>query len=99
MRPLSALLALAPDHDHTVKDGQAVATRALNINGTGSDYQAIGDIQNVVVDAGKSQVSKDRVGENLNNRAHTPHHRLRSWKYRYEAVPALLPGRADRTTR
>jgi branched-chain amino acid transport system substrate-binding protein len=47
----------------------AVGYRTLNLNGTGADYPAIRDIQKLVVDAGKSQVSsKDRVGENLYNR-------------------------------
>src|SRR5436190_90676 len=41
---------------------------ALNINGLGADYPAIRDIQKHVVDAGKSQVDKAKVGENFYNR-------------------------------
>ncbi|MET0481575.1 MAG: ABC transporter substrate-binding protein [Aestuariivirgaceae bacterium] len=47
----------------------AIGYRTLNLNGTGADYPVIKDIQRLVVDTGKSQVtSKDRVGENLYNR-------------------------------
>jgi branched-chain amino acid transport system substrate-binding protein len=43
---------------------------SLDINGVGADYPAIQDIIKYVVDKGKSQVaSKDKVGENLYNRA------------------------------
>jgi branched-chain amino acid transport system substrate-binding protein len=40
----------------------------LNFNGVGSQYPAIQDIIKHVVDKGKSQVVKDKVGENLYNR-------------------------------
>jgi branched-chain amino acid transport system substrate-binding protein len=47
----------------------AIGYRTVNLNGTGADYPAIKDIQRLVVDSGKSQVtSKERVGENLYNR-------------------------------
>ncbi len=40
----------------------------LNLNGVGADYPAIKDIQKYLVDKGKSQTPKDKVGENLYNR-------------------------------
>ena len=40
----------------------------LNINGVGAQYPAIQDIVKHVVDKGKSQTPKDKVGENLYNR-------------------------------
>ena len=41
---------------------------ALNINGLGANYPAIQDIVKHVVDKGKSQVDKSKVGENFYNR-------------------------------
>ncbi len=41
---------------------------ALNFNGLGSNYSAHNDIKKFVVDKGKSQVEKDKFGENLYNR-------------------------------
>jgi branched-chain amino acid transport system substrate-binding protein len=40
----------------------------LNFNGVGTQYPAIQDIVKHVVDKGKSQASKEKVGENLYNR-------------------------------
>lgn len=40
----------------------------LNFNGLGAQYPAIQDIVKNVVDKGKSQVAKEKVGENLYNR-------------------------------
>jgi branched-chain amino acid transport system substrate-binding protein len=40
----------------------------LNLNGVGTSYPAIQDIIKHVVDKGKSQTAKDKVGENLYNR-------------------------------
>jgi branched-chain amino acid transport system substrate-binding protein len=47
---------------------QAKGYLTLNINGVGTDFPAIQDIIKHVVDKGKSQVQKDRVGEVLYNR-------------------------------
>jgi branched-chain amino acid transport system substrate-binding protein len=41
---------------------------ALNLNGNGTNYPAIQDIIKNVVDKGKSQTPKDKVGETLYNR-------------------------------
>jgi branched-chain amino acid transport system substrate-binding protein len=41
---------------------------SLNINSVGADYPAIKDIVKYLVDAGKSQTPKDKVGENFYNR-------------------------------
>ena len=41
---------------------------SLNLNGVGANYPAIQDIVKHVVDKGKSQTPKDKVGENLYNR-------------------------------
>jgi len=41
---------------------------ALNLHQIGSDFPAIKDIQKYVVDKGKSQVAKDKVGETFYNR-------------------------------
>jgi branched-chain amino acid transport system substrate-binding protein len=41
---------------------------SLNFNGLGADYPAIKDIVKHVVDKGKSQVDKSKVGENFYNR-------------------------------
>jgi branched-chain amino acid transport system substrate-binding protein len=40
----------------------------LNLHGVGSNYPAVQDIIKYVVDKGKSQTAKDKVGENLYNR-------------------------------
>lgn len=40
----------------------------LNLNGVGAQYPAVQDIVKHVVDKGKSQTAKDKVGENLYNR-------------------------------
>jgi branched-chain amino acid transport system substrate-binding protein len=40
----------------------------LNFNGVGATYPAVRDIVRLVVDKGKSQAAKDKVGENLYNR-------------------------------
>jgi branched-chain amino acid transport system substrate-binding protein len=41
---------------------------SLNLNSVGADYPAIQDIVKHVVDTGKSQTAKDKVGENFYNR-------------------------------
>jgi branched-chain amino acid transport system substrate-binding protein len=41
---------------------------SLNFNGIGEDYPALQDIRKYVVDKGKSQTEKGRVGENYYNR-------------------------------
>jgi branched-chain amino acid transport system substrate-binding protein len=41
---------------------------SLNFNSVGANYPAIQDIQKYVVDKGKSQTQKDKVGENFYNR-------------------------------
>jgi branched-chain amino acid transport system substrate-binding protein len=41
---------------------------SLNFNSVGADYPAIKDIEKYVVDKGKSQTAKDKVGENFYNR-------------------------------
>jgi branched-chain amino acid transport system substrate-binding protein len=49
---------------------EAKGYSSLDINGVGQNYPAIQDILKYVVDKGRSQVtSKDKVGENLYNRA------------------------------
>jgi branched-chain amino acid transport system substrate-binding protein len=49
---------------------EAKGYSSLSINGVGQNYPAIEDILKYVVDKGKSQIaSKDKVGENLYNRA------------------------------
>jgi branched-chain amino acid transport system substrate-binding protein len=40
----------------------------LNFNGVGASYPAVRDIVRLVVDKGKSQAARDKVGENLYNR-------------------------------
>jgi branched-chain amino acid transport system substrate-binding protein len=47
---------------------EAKGYTTLNFNGVGTQYPAIQDIVKHVVDKGKSQVAKDKVGENLYNR-------------------------------
>jgi branched-chain amino acid transport system substrate-binding protein len=42
---------------------------SLNFSGIGTNYPAIQDIKKFVVDKGKSQVDKDKFGENYYNRA------------------------------
>src|SRR6188508_3143994 len=41
---------------------------SLNFNGLGSNFPALNDIKKHVVDKGKSQVEKDKFGENFYNR-------------------------------
>jgi branched-chain amino acid transport system substrate-binding protein len=41
---------------------------SLNFNSVGTNYPAIQDIQKYLVDKGKSQTAKDKVGENFYNR-------------------------------
>ncbi len=41
---------------------------SLNFNSVGPNFQAIQDIQKFVIDKGKSQTQKDKVGENFYNR-------------------------------
>jgi branched-chain amino acid transport system substrate-binding protein len=47
---------------------EAKGYTTLNFNGVGANYPAIQDIIKYVVDKGKSQVDKSKVGENLYNR-------------------------------
>jgi branched-chain amino acid transport system substrate-binding protein len=48
--------------------GEAKGYLSLNLNSVGANYPAIQDIVKYVVEKGKSQVDKDRVGENFYNR-------------------------------
>ena len=58
------------DEDARPSGTDAKGYSSLDINGVGANYPAIQDIVKYVVDKGKSQVtSKDKVGENLYNRA------------------------------
>src|SRR5271167_3934586 len=58
------------DDDARPAGAEAKGYSSLDINGVGTNFPAIQDILKYVVDKGKSQVtSKDRVGENLYNRA------------------------------
>jgi branched-chain amino acid transport system substrate-binding protein len=58
------------DEDARPSGADAKGYSSLDINGVGANYPAIQDIVKYVVDKGKSQVtSKDKVGENLYNRA------------------------------
>jgi branched-chain amino acid transport system substrate-binding protein len=58
------------DDDARPAGAEAKGYSSLDINGVGTNYPAIQDIIKYVVDKGKSQVtSKDKVGENLYNRA------------------------------
>jgi branched-chain amino acid transport system substrate-binding protein len=58
------------DDDARPAGAEAKGYSSLDINGVGTNYPAIQDILKYVVDKGKSQVtSKDKVGENLYNRA------------------------------
>ena len=58
------------DDDARPAGPEAKGYSSLSINGVGQNYPAIQDILKYVVDKGKSQVaSKDKVGENLYNRA------------------------------
>jgi branched-chain amino acid transport system substrate-binding protein len=41
---------------------------SLNLHGVGANYPALQDIKKYVVDKGKSQVDKDKLGENYYNR-------------------------------
>jgi branched-chain amino acid transport system substrate-binding protein len=57
------------DDDARPAGDDAIGYRTLNINGTGTEFQAIQDILEHVVEPGLSQVdSPSRVGENLYNR-------------------------------
>ena len=58
------------DDDARPAGPEAKGYSSLDINGVGTNYPAIQDIVRLVVDKGKSQIaSKDKVGENLYNRA------------------------------
>ena len=58
------------DDDARPAGPEAKGYSSLSINGVGQNYPAIQDIIKYVLDKGKSQVtSKDKVGENLYNRA------------------------------
>ena len=58
------------DDDARPAGAAAKGYTSLDINSVGQDYPAIQDILKYVVDKGKSQVtSRDKVGENLYNRA------------------------------
>jgi branched-chain amino acid transport system substrate-binding protein len=58
------------DDDARPAGPQAKGYSSLDINGVGTNFPAIQDIIKYVVDKGKSQVaSKEKVGENLYNRA------------------------------
>jgi len=58
------------DDDARPAGPEAKGYSSLDINGVGTNYPAIQDIIKYVVDKGKSQIaSKDKVGENLYNRA------------------------------
>jgi branched-chain amino acid transport system substrate-binding protein len=58
------------DDDARPAGAEAKGYSTLDINGVGTNYPAIQDIIKYVVDKGKSQIaSKDKVGENLYNRA------------------------------
>jgi branched-chain amino acid transport system substrate-binding protein len=58
------------DDDARPAGPEAKGYSSLDLNGVGTNYPAIQDILKYVVDKGKSQIaSKDKVGENLYNRA------------------------------
>jgi branched-chain amino acid transport system substrate-binding protein len=58
------------DDDARPAGAEAKGYSSLDLNGVGTDFPAIQDILKYVVDKGKSQVaSRDKVGENLYNRA------------------------------
>jgi branched-chain amino acid transport system substrate-binding protein len=58
------------DDDARPAGAEAKGYSSLDINGVGTNFPAIQDILKYVVDKGKSQVaSRDKVGENLYNRA------------------------------
>jgi branched-chain amino acid transport system substrate-binding protein len=58
------------DDDARPAGAEAKGYSTLDINGVGTNFPAIQDVIKYVVDKGKSQVaSKDKVGENLYNRA------------------------------
>jgi branched-chain amino acid transport system substrate-binding protein len=58
-----------PSEDDARAGGDgAKGFKSLNWHGIGADYPALRDIRKYVVDAGKSQVDKDKFGEVLYNR-------------------------------
>jgi branched-chain amino acid transport system substrate-binding protein len=71
--PMNRLVAVwwsGGDDDARPAGADAKGFSSLDINGVGANYPALQDIIKYVVDKGKSQVaSKDKVGENLYNRA------------------------------
>jgi len=56
------------DDDARAGGAAAKGYLAMNFNGLGSNYPAMQDIKKYVVDKGKSQVEKDKFGENFYNR-------------------------------
>jgi branched-chain amino acid transport system substrate-binding protein len=56
------------DEDAASAGDGAKGFKTLNWHGTGANFQALADIQKLVVDAGKSQTPKSQVGEVLYNR-------------------------------
>jgi branched-chain amino acid transport system substrate-binding protein len=58
----------AGEDDARAGGADAKGYLTLNFNGVGAQYPAIQDIVKHVVDKGKSQVAKEKVGENLYNR-------------------------------
>lgn len=56
------------DDDARPAGADAKGYLTLNFNGVGTNYPAIQDIVKTVVDKGKSQTPKDKIGENLYNR-------------------------------
>jgi branched-chain amino acid transport system substrate-binding protein len=58
------------DDDARPAGAEAKGYSTLDLNGVGTDFPAVQDVIKYVVDKGKSQIaSKDKVGENLYNRA------------------------------
>jgi branched-chain amino acid transport system substrate-binding protein len=58
----------ASEDDARPAGADAKGYLALNLNGVGTNYPAIQDIIKHVIDKGKSQTPKDKVGETLYNR-------------------------------
>jgi len=56
------------DDDARAGGDQAKGYKAIAVNASGADFPVIRDIQKHVVDKGKSQVDKAKVGDNLYNR-------------------------------
>ncbi|MCB1543084.1 MAG: ABC transporter substrate-binding protein [Rhodoblastus sp.] len=50
------------------KGAGAKGYKAMNLNGVGTDFKVIQDIQKYVIDKGKSKASKEEVGQTLYNR-------------------------------